>query len=161
MPKITAIVHARNDGLRLGRTLESLRACDEVLLVDHGSDDDTHSVARQYGARLVEAVLGVSRGTYVVDSNNDWILLLHPNEAVAEALEASLFEFVSRDSDSGVLPSAFTIAIREEQGAGWKDLAPETRLIDRTRINWSDAMPPLPADAKPLDGFLLRFQDPK
>jgi hypothetical protein len=33
MPKITALLHTHNDALRLGRALDSLRPCDEVLVI--------------------------------------------------------------------------------------------------------------------------------
>ena len=46
MPKISALIHAHNDGLRIGRAVESLRCCDQVLVVDHDSTDDT--VRRAY-----------------------------------------------------------------------------------------------------------------
>ena len=41
MPKTTALLHTHNDALRLGRALDSLRPCDEVLVIDEGSEDDT------------------------------------------------------------------------------------------------------------------------
>jgi glycosyltransferase involved in cell wall biosynthesis len=37
MPQLTALIHTHNDELRLGRALESLRPCDELLIFDHGS----------------------------------------------------------------------------------------------------------------------------
>ena len=50
MPKFTALLRTHNDALHLGRTLESLRPCDEVLIIDDCSEDDTTRVAREYGA---------------------------------------------------------------------------------------------------------------
>ena len=41
MPKISALLHTHNDALRLGRVLDSLRPCDEVLVIDEDSEDDT------------------------------------------------------------------------------------------------------------------------
>jgi glycosyltransferase involved in cell wall biosynthesis len=41
MAKLTALVHTHNDERRIGRAIESLRACDEILVIDHGSTDDT------------------------------------------------------------------------------------------------------------------------
>src|SRR4051812_8890210 len=91
MPKITAIIHTCNDGLRLGRTLDSLRACDQVVVVDHGSTDNTDKIAREHGAEFKKAIAGVDRGTYAVDAKNDWILCVCANESVSEGLEAALF----------------------------------------------------------------------
>jgi glycosyltransferase involved in cell wall biosynthesis len=65
MASITALLHTHNDALRLGRALETLYACDEILLVDHGSRDDTVRIARQYGAKVVEARPGASPEDYL------------------------------------------------------------------------------------------------
>ena len=89
MPKITALIHTSNDGLRLGRALDSLRACDQVIVVDHGSADNTEKIARSHGAEFKSGIPGVDRGTYAVDADHDWILCLCPNESLSEPLLGS------------------------------------------------------------------------
>ena len=96
MPKITAILHACNDAQRIGRALESLRAFDEILVIDYASTDDTQSIARHYGATVRQAVPGVNQGMYAADARHDWVFCLLPNESVSESLEASLFEWKDR-----------------------------------------------------------------
>jgi glycosyltransferase involved in cell wall biosynthesis len=58
MPGITALIHTHNDGLRLGRCLETLYPCDDILVVDHGSDDWTLRVAHEYGAQIIAGETG-------------------------------------------------------------------------------------------------------
>ena len=53
MPRSRQLLHTENDALRLGRLLETLYPCDEILIVDHGSFDATSQVAREYGARII------------------------------------------------------------------------------------------------------------
>ena len=53
MPPITALLHTSNDGLRLGRALETLLPCAEILIVDHHSTDDTLRIVREYGAHIL------------------------------------------------------------------------------------------------------------
>ena len=55
MPSITALLHTENDALRLGRCLETLYPCDYIHVVDHGSQDGTVPLAREYGARVIAA----------------------------------------------------------------------------------------------------------
>src|ERR1700733_3463458 len=93
MPTITALLHTSNSGLQLGRSLETLHPCDEILIVDHQSTDETLQVAREYGARIVQSVAGVAPGHYLQFASSDWILYLEPNEALTESLAASLYEF--------------------------------------------------------------------
>jgi glycosyltransferase involved in cell wall biosynthesis len=52
MLRISALVHAKNDAQRIGRALESLRPCDEVLVIDHDSEDETVKIARDHGATV-------------------------------------------------------------------------------------------------------------
>src|SRR5205814_9688252 len=113
MPKISAIIHAENDERRLGRALESLRACDEVVVVDHASKDRTREVAREHGATIRIGVPGVEPGAYIIDLRYDWILCILPTEAVGESLEASLLEWKQHEHDSecGV---GYCVAVREE-----------------------------------------------
>ncbi len=169
MPKITALLHTHNDAQRIGRALESLRAVDEVLVVDHGSTDDTVKVARHHGASVKEGVPGVNRGVYVIDAHHDWILCLLPNESISEGLEASLFEWKDHvdepsnqaEKDAGAACNhTYSINIREESDGGWRTLGPETRLVNRKQINWSEAIPPNNSESVLLSGEMLRFSKP-
>jgi glycosyltransferase involved in cell wall biosynthesis len=157
MVKLTAIIHTSNDGLRLGRALDSLRACDQVIVVDHGSSDNTEKVARDHGAEYKKGIPGVDRGAYAVDANNDWILCLCANESLSEPLEAALFEWKSKDHEDAV---GYNIRLREESHNGWKNLGAETRLVNRRKINWTGDLPPTTSNNEVLNGDLLRFCAP-
>ena len=52
--KITALIHTCDNALSLGRALDSLRPCDEVIVVDHGSRDETVKVAKEHGAKVIK-----------------------------------------------------------------------------------------------------------
>lgn len=157
MPKITALLHTKNDGQRLGRTLQSLRPCDEVLVIDDCSDDDTAKVAREYGATLKTAIPGVTAGAYAMDANNEWILCLYPNESLSDDLEAALFEWKETDPDG---TACYNVPIREESSYGWQKNPPQVRLFNRTKINWIGDMPEDPSCDAMLTGDLLRFHQP-
>lgn len=156
MPKISALVHASNDAPRLGRALDSLRVCDEILLIDHHSDDETAKVARDHGAKVQKAVIGVEEGAYAIDTRHDWILCILPTESLSEALEAGLHEWKENDHEE----TGFAFNVREESDAGWKGLGPQMRLVNRTRINWTGALPPNQPEAPRVNGDLLRFTNP-
>jgi glycosyltransferase involved in cell wall biosynthesis len=167
MAKISALIHTYNDAARIGRVLESLRACDEMLVVDHASTDDTVKLARDHGATVKEGVPGVNPGVYAIDAQHDWILCLLPTEAVSEGLEASLFEWKERpkekfDDKNEEASSHCSVAfmIREENENGWEELGAHTRLANRKRINWPGHLPLDDPNAEILPGHLLRFHKP-
>ena len=155
--KISALIHSHDNARSLGRALDSLRACDEVIVVDHGSQDESVKVAREHGARVINAVAGVNRGAYAQDARNQWILCLLPQEAVAEELEASLFEWTEAEQDANQM--GFNMGIREQNGAGWKALDPEMRLANRKQINWTGDLPPANPKLQSLAGHILRIPD--
>jgi len=156
MASITALLHTENDALRLGRALETLYACDDIVIVDHGSRDATLRVAREYGARVVKARPGASPEDYLVSASPNWILCLDPRESLTEKLAASLFEWKSESSPAPA--PAFSVFLREETAEGWVEVpAAQTRLVPRTWLSWNGIFPAPEPTAVVLEGELLRF----
>ena len=172
MTSITALLHTENDALRLGRALETLYACDDILLVDHGSRDGTARVARQYGARVVSARVGASPAEYLRLVNPElvnpsfvnpgWILCLDPRESLTEKLAASLFEWKAESlRATATPPPAFSVFLREETAEGWVEVpAAQTRLVPQSWNLWNGVLPIHEPSALVLEGELLRFAFP-
>jgi glycosyltransferase involved in cell wall biosynthesis len=157
MPKISALLHVSDAERGLGRALDSLRPCDEVIVVDHGSRDESIKVARDHGARIIKAVQGVSKGAYAQDAHHDWILCLLPSESLAEDLEASLLEW--KQSDPAKDGLGYNVQVREQNGMGWKTLTPQMRLVNRKQLNWIEDLPPEMPAAPALAGHILRIPE--
>ena len=168
MRRITALLQTRNDGLRLGRCLETLYPCDAILVIDHGSEDDTVRVAREYGAQIMAGLPGVSPEHYVAPRSgardSEWVLLLDARESLTESLAATLYEWKSESSafeKSGVSDSAFSVYSREETADGWIAVpVAKTRLVPQTWRRWHGGLPAHEPSAVALEGELLRFAFP-
>jgi len=159
MALITALLHTQNDALRLGRCLETLYPCDEVLIVDHDSRDQTLRVAREYGAKVVAAQAPVSSEKYFANSPTNWLLCLDPRESLTEALAASLFEWKSESLIPAAVPLAFFL--REETASGWiGHPSPQTRLVPAGWPRWNGRLPVSEPPALTLQGEILRFTLP-
>ncbi len=148
MPPITALLHTQNDARCIGRALESLRPCEQFVVVDHGSTDGTAALARQYGALVVQEEAART------SIRHDWVLLLDPREALSEALESALYQWKQADPGNA---TAFAVRIREETPAGWELRPAETRLIRRSALHGTGTLPQQAAGAPLLEGDLLRF----
>jgi len=181
MPSITALLHTHNDSLRLGRCLETLYPCDEIVIIDHESTDATVSVAREYGARVIPIRIWgqpspavqrtkapqprqQARILEVFLTDSTWILCLDPRESVSESLAASLFELRSQPADAA---QPYSVFLREETAEGWlQHPSPQTRLVPRTWNDWrqwkdgNGNFPQPTASALVLEGELLRFVFP-
>lgn len=161
MPSITALLHTENDGLRLGRALATLYACDDILIVDHGSRDSTVRTAREYGARVVEASAGFSSQEYLQFARSEWILNLDPCESLTEKLAASLFEWKLESLPTAGSVSAFSVFLREETALGWMEVsAAQTRLVPLNWRFWNGRFPVQETSARALEGEVLRFAFP-
>ncbi|MGA9713164.1 MAG: hypothetical protein WBR31_15340 [Candidatus Sulfotelmatobacter sp.] len=165
MPPITALLHTKNDALRLGRALEMLLPCSEIVVVDHHSADATLRVAREYGARIVTADAHSTADHYLDLARCDWILCLDPAESISEGLQASLFEWSALptrpDLGGAANGSAFSVFVRQQTSDGWLRLpAPETRLSPRGWTRWEGRLPAHEPSAVALEGELLRFASP-
>jgi glycosyltransferase involved in cell wall biosynthesis len=161
MPAITALLHTQDDALRLGRALETLLPCDEILVVDHGSRDATRRIAREYGARVVDSSDGASPSRCLQFARCEWILCLEPRESLTEALAASIFEWRSQwkpESQASAAITPFSIYLREDTTDGWLDNPiPQTRVVPRNWNQWKGLLPASDPSAIALEGALLRF----
>ena len=92
--KITATIITLNEERNVARAIESLRCCDEILIVDSGSTDRTVELAEKLGVRVLEAGwLGyAAQKNWAADhAATDWILSLDADEALSETLEAEIW----------------------------------------------------------------------
>jgi hypothetical protein len=161
MPPFTALLHTANDALRLGRALETLFPCSEILIVDHQSSDSSRRIAREYGARVVLADTRPSSPHYLDLARHDWVFCLSPAESITEALQASLFEWSLLPAATVTGAQAFSVSAREQVGEDWRDFPTlETRLVPRNWTFWSGRLPGRDPSAVALEGALLRFAFP-
>ena len=159
MPAITAVLHTHNDALRLGRALETLCPCDEILIIDRNSDDGTLRVAREYGAKVMSEYGGSDYAQALHTVKTGWMLCLDPREALTEGLSASLFEWKSTAVPD--LSASFAVFRREETPAGWiQNPIAETRLVPVQWNRWNGYFPVGEPSTVSLDGELLRFAFP-
>jgi glycosyltransferase involved in cell wall biosynthesis len=164
MPAITALLRTQNDELRLGRCLETLYPCDEIIVIDHGSTDRTLRITREYAARVINVeVSEISRASarsYAALASHSWILALDPYESLSEALACSLYELKSRQLDASAI-SAFNLFLREEDENGWiRNPTPQSRLVSSTWTQWDESLPRNDSSFPSLEGELLRFAFP-
>ena len=93
-----AAILARNDAPNLRWALRSLAWCDEIVVVDMESDDDTAEVARAAGARVLTAPLvrefDQARRALLGACLTDWVLLLDCDEIVPPPLAERLRQVV-------------------------------------------------------------------
>jgi Glycosyltransferases involved in cell wall biogenesis len=93
--KISATIITYNEERNIARAMESLRCCDEIVVVDSGSSDRTSEIAANLGANLIESPWGGyarQKNVAAERASNDWILSIDADEALSEALEGEIWQ---------------------------------------------------------------------
>jgi glycosyltransferase involved in cell wall biosynthesis len=86
---LSVAVVSMNEEANIGRTLESVKWADEIVVVDSGSTDRTCEIAREYGSKVIsEPWRGyVAQKQYAIElCTKDWVLLLDADEEVSPGL---------------------------------------------------------------------------
>lgn len=155
-PPVTAIVSSHNEARLLDRCLPTLGFCEELIVIDIASDDDTTAVARRHGARVLHhdwvPIAERARLELVGEASHDWLLFMDPDEAVPATLAAELTELVPRlAEDVGVVdcPWQFYFRDRPLRGTVWGGISRKRTLARR---GGAELRPTVHSGTKPLPG---------
>jgi glycosyltransferase involved in cell wall biosynthesis len=141
---ISAVLITLDEESRLAAALESVRFCDEVLVVDANSIDRTREIAEAAGARvLVRAWDGFTaqRNHAVQAARHDWVLAVDADERVTPALRAEIEALrASGFAHAGYkIPRVAHYLGRWIRGTDWYP-DPQLRLFDRRRGRWTGGL---------------------
>ncbi len=109
MNAISVVINTYNASQHLRRVLDAVKGFDEILVCDMESTDDTLSIAREYGCRIVT----FPRGKYnIVEPARDfairqascpWILVVDADEIVTPELKMYLYDAIQKpDCPAGI-----------------------------------------------------------
>lgn len=93
MVKFSVIMNVYNEEKKLEYALRSLRElknCDEIVIADMNSKDDTVHIAKKYGAKVIEIPycknFDSARSVVIEQAKNEWCLLLDADEMISKTL---------------------------------------------------------------------------
>ena len=169
MPKLSAVVIARDDAHLLRSAVSSVSFADEVLVVDSGTTGEVERVCAPFGARVLK--IAVSGGASPIqwaaaEAMHDWILCIGINEVATPELVEAVRELLA----SGV-PDSPAYRARDVSVFMGRPLSrgrifrrSSLRLFDRRRVEWSSLGTPqsvaTAGDAGLLPGMVLHFDVP-
>jgi glycosyltransferase involved in cell wall biosynthesis len=94
---ISVLIASCNDGLLIEDCLKSLGFCDEIILVDLESNDNSAEIASKYGAVIYQhkrvEMVEYLFSEYIPKLKNDWVMLIDPDERIDPELEADIRNF--------------------------------------------------------------------
>jgi len=101
--KVSILILTYNEAANLPACLAALTWCDDILVVDSGSTDDTVAIARAHGARILnrpfddfagQRNFGLDQGQF----RHDWVLHLDADEIVTADFLAALTALTPSDT---------------------------------------------------------------
>lgn len=123
MPRISAIVIARNEAHNIGDCLDSLSFCDEIVVVDSGSSDDTVLIAQGRGARAVSNEFngfGAQKNFALSLAVGEWVLSLDADERVSAELKDEILSALQTPAaDAFEMPRLSSFCGRPMRHSGW------------------------------------------
>jgi len=138
---LSAVLITRNAASQLVECLASVAFCDEIIVVDSGSEDATVEIAERHGARVIQTEwrgFGAQKQFAVEQATHDWVLCIDADERVSELLHESICAALLAPSFT-----AYRFARRNRfmgrylrHGEGYPDWS--LRLFDRRAAHWSD-----------------------
>jgi glycosyltransferase involved in cell wall biosynthesis len=132
---ISAVIIARDAAARIGDVLRALEMCDERLVLDSGSTDDTVALARAAGARVEHQPFlgyGPQKRRAVELAAHDWILSLDADEVLDDEAQAACARLdLSDPAACWAIRRRTFVGQREIRHGAWQDER-VLRLFNRT-----------------------------
>ena len=123
MPVLSAIIITKNEAANIADCLDSVAFCDERIVVDAGSTDETVQIAQSKGAQVVSHPFegfGAQKGFALSLAASDWVLSIDADERVLPELAQEILHAVGTGAaDCYEIPRRSTFCGRPMNWSGW------------------------------------------
>jgi glycosyltransferase involved in cell wall biosynthesis len=155
---MTGLIVSHNEGHLIGDRLGELAFCDELIVVDVASTDDTAAVAEAHGARVIPhpfaRIAELVHPGVVDQARNDLVVIPDPDEEIPPALARQVAELPGTLADDVaivVVPRIFYFRGRPLRGTIWGGTSGGKPLvISRSRAEF---IPAVHHGMKPRPGY--------
>ena len=86
---LSVILITKNEERNIGRTIESVRFADQIVVVDTGSTDETMIIATEMGAEVYQTEwrgFGEAKAYALSKATSSWVLSIDADEVVSDEL---------------------------------------------------------------------------
>lgn len=168
MNTISAVVIAKNEEDMIADCLDSLSFCEEVIVVDGGSEDRTSDIAKRMGANVFvykSDDFSELRNFGLEKAKGDWVLYVDTDERVSDGLKDEI-KHLTKDSDRVGKLNAYSLKrknfyLGSSKKNEWPYIEKLERLFRKENLKgWKGRLhesPIINGKIGELDGYLLHY----
>jgi len=164
MSKITAIILAKDEENMIADCIESVSFCDETIIIDNGSIDNTNDIAKKMGTKVYTTKLSSfaeMRNFGLTKARTPWVLYVDADERISSNLREKIYSLI-RDEKSKIF--AYRL-MRKNYYLGkheWPSIEKLERLFKKNHlVEWFGELHETPKVDGEIgeikEGFLLHY----
>lgn len=144
MVRISAVINTRNEERNLRYCLETVKWCDEIIIVDMESNDRTVEIAREYTDKIFShplvAAFDIAKKFAAEKATGDWILLIDADEMAPKTLGMEL-KAIAEKNEVDIVEISFRHYIMGAciRYSGW-GYSPLPRFFRRGKITFTETI---------------------
>src|SRR5919108_2306402 len=95
---VTVVIPTWNEAGQIGECISKAAWAAEIIVADAGSTDDTVSIARGLGARVLEdsgPTIAAQRNSAISAAKNRWVLAVDADERISDPLRQEIARVVA------------------------------------------------------------------
>lgn len=141
-PSISAIIIALNEESELKECLTTLAFCDEIILVDGGSNDRTREIAEESGCKVITNAVwrgfGKQKQLALDHATSEWVLSVDSDERVTDELRHEILHTLKGSTCDGFYINRKTFFLGKwlKHGGWFPDRV--LRLARRSKATFTD-----------------------
>jgi len=159
--KLSAIIIAKNASKIITDCIESVRFCDEIIVVDGESFDNTIKVAKKLGAKVFKGApydFAKQRNIGLLHAKGEWVFYIDTDERVSKELAENMLHEINNSSYSAYMVERKNFYLGNYAWPGSEKIA---RLFKKSKLKkWKGQLhesPEIEGEVGFLNGVLLHY----
>jgi glycosyltransferase involved in cell wall biosynthesis len=145
IPKVSVVIITYNEETIITETLSRLWWCDEVIIIDSGSTDNTTTICKELGCKVFTRTFkgfGEQKKYGVSKAKNDWILCIDADEILTDGLVEEIKKELSQPDIkyAGFSVPRNLVFMNKVFKYGKESRSSVIRVFNKTKGNWDGAV---------------------